>query len=94
MAKCFTCPSFRHKTGRHLYAIDLRLGANIVEEHKCICGTLVDRNGIHGLSCRRSNGRFSRHQAANKTIRRALVSGGVPLILDPYVGRMPSGLME
>ena len=64
-------------------AIGLRLGANIVEEHKCICGALVECNGIHGLSCKRSGGRISRHQAANETIRRALVSGGVPSVLEP-----------
>ena len=62
--------------------IGLRLGANIVEEHKCICGALVDHNGTHGLSCRRSNGRFPCHPAANETIRCALVSGGVSSILE------------
>ena len=64
-------------------AIGLCLGANIVEEHKCICGALVGHNGTHGLSCKRSGGRISHHQAANETIRRALVSGGVPSVLEP-----------
>ena len=64
-------------------AIGLRLGANIVEEHRCICGASVHRNGTHGLSCRKSGGRIPRHQAANETLRRALVSGGVPSILEP-----------
>ena len=64
-------------------AIGLRLGANIVEEHRCICGAPVHRNGTHGLSCRKSGGRIPRHQAANETLRRALVSGGVPSILEP-----------
>ena len=64
-------------------ATGLRLGANIVEEHTCICGSIVDRMGQHGLSCRRSGGRISRHHAANETIRQALVSGGVPAVLEP-----------
>ena len=64
-------------------AIGLRLGANIVEEQRCICGASVHRNGTHGLSCRKSGGRIPRHQAVNETLRRALVSGGVPSILEP-----------
>ena len=64
-------------------AIGLRLGANIIEEHRCICVASVHRNGTHGLSCRKSGGRIPRHQAANETLRRALVSGGIPSILEP-----------
>ena len=64
-------------------AIGLHLGANIVEEHRCICGASVHRNGTHGLSCHKSGGHIPRHQAANETLRRALVSGGVPSILEP-----------
>ena len=64
-------------------ATRLRLGANIVEKHTCICGSIVDRMGQHGLSCRRSGGRIPRHHAANETIRRALVCGGVPAVLEP-----------
>ena len=64
-------------------AIGFRPGANIVEEHRCICGASVHRNSTHGLSCRKSGGRISRHQAANETLRRALVSSGVPSILEP-----------
>ena len=43
----------------------------------------MHRNGTYGLSCRKSGGRIPRHQAANETLRRALVSGGVPSILEP-----------
>ena len=64
-------------------ATGLRLGADIVAEHKCICGQTVDPSGHHGLSCRRSGGRIPRHQAANETIHRALVTGGIPAILEP-----------
>ena len=63
-------------------AVGLRLGSDLVEEHKCICGSQVSRKGIHGLSCRWSGGRFARDHAANETIRRALVSGGVPSVLE------------
>ena len=63
--------------------IGLRLGENIVEEHRCICSVSVHRNGTHGLSCRKSGRRIPRHQEANETLRRALVSGGVLSILEP-----------
>jgi len=51
----------------------------IAVEHTCICGGKVDVYGTHGLSCRRSEGRIPRHAA----ICRALVSGGVPAVLEP-----------
>ena len=36
------------------------------------------------MSCRRSGGRIPRHSAVNaETIRRALVPGGVPAVLEP-----------
>ena len=38
---------------------------------------------VSGLSCGRSGGRISRHHAANETIRRALVLGDVPSVLEP-----------
>jgi len=51
--------------------------------YKCVCGANVDVFGTHGLSCRRSGGRIPRHAAVNETVRRALVSGGVPAVLEP-----------
>ena len=39
--------------------------------------------GTHGLSCRRSGGRIPQHAAVNETIRRALVSGSIPVVLEP-----------
>ena len=63
--------------------VGLRLSSDLVEEHKCVCGSQVSMKGTHGLSCRRSGGRFARHHAVNETIRRVLVSGGVPSVLEP-----------
>ena len=68
-------------------ALGLRLGVPIIVEHMCVCGShKVDVFGTHGLSCRRSRGcsggRIPRHAAVNETIRCALVSGGVPAVLE------------
>ena len=38
-------------------ATGLCLGEDNVKEHTCICGTLVDHTGHHGLSCRWSDAR-------------------------------------
>ena len=64
-------------------AVALRIGAFVVYEHKCICGATVSSNGHHGLSCRMSAGRQSRHASVNDIIQRALHSAGVASIREP-----------
>jgi hypothetical protein len=78
-------------------AVALRIGASVCIPHTCICGFEVDDSGTHGLSCRFSAGRRSRHAAINDIIKRALVSAGVPAILEPpgtsrEDGKRPDGL--
>lgn len=78
-------------------AVGLRLGISRTEPHLCHCGIEVDRLGHHGLSCRRSAGRFSRHAALNDVIRRALTTVNVPAILEPNGisrddGKRPDGM--
>ena len=63
--------------------ISLRLGLRTCLTHRCVCGDNVDILGHHGLSCKRSAGRISRHAAINDIIRRALVSANTPSILEP-----------
>ncbi|CAH2240652.1 jg22748 [Pararge aegeria aegeria] len=63
--------------------IGLRLGASIIQPHRCHCGDSVDTYGHHGLSCSRSAGRFSRHSTINDIIRRSLATAHVPAVLEP-----------
>jgi len=75
-------------------ALDSRLG---VPNIKCVCGANVDVFGTHGLSCRRSGGCIPRHAAVNETVCRALVSGGMPAVLEPVGvchddGKRPDGM--
>ena len=74
----------------------LRLGANICEPHTCRCGTRVELNGFHGLSCRKSGGRYSRHNALNQTFAQALATVQVHAVLEPvgmfHDDRRPDGL--
>lgn len=64
-------------------AVALRLGAPICEPHHCVCGELVDALGQHGLCCKKSRGRWSRHSALNEALRRALGSAQIPSRLEP-----------
>ncbi|KAI5636353.1 hypothetical protein NE865_10937 [Phthorimaea operculella] len=75
----------------------LRLGCVVCEPHLCVCGNMVEANEHHGLACVRCAGRIPRHQAINDIVRRALVSAGVPCVLEPpglsrTDGKRPDGL--
>ena len=65
-------------------ATGLRLGVPICQPHKCqLCGSPVDRQGTHGLHCRKSLGRHPRHSAINDLIKRSLGSAKIPAHLEP-----------
>ena len=64
-------------------SIGLRLGANICVVHMCHCGKRVERDGLHGLSCTKSAGRFSRHATFNSLIKQTLGSLNLPSVLEP-----------
>lgn len=75
----------------------LRLGSVICRQHRCICGTMVDHFGRHGLACQKSAGRHARHCELNKIICQALCSINVPATLEPpgmcrNDGKRPDGL--
>jgi hypothetical protein len=63
--------------------IILRLGCNLCTPHICKCNAKVDEIGIHGLSCSKSSGRFSRHTEINSIINRSLTSIHVNSTLEP-----------
>ena len=64
-------------------SIGLRLGANICVVHTCHCCKRVERDGLHGLSCTKSAGRFSRHGNRNSLIKQTLGSLDLPSRLEP-----------
>ena len=65
-------------------AAGLRLGATLCQPHNCQhCGDAVDEFALHGLSCRKSQGRHPRHAAINMLLQRALASARVPSHLEP-----------
>jgi hypothetical protein len=77
--------------------IDLRLDCNICTPHICKCNGKVDEIDIHGLSCSKSSGRFSRHTEINSIINRSLTSIHVISTLEPNGlsrddGKRPDGM--
>ena len=71
-------------------AVGLRLGVTLCRPHKCHqCGAEVNHLGLHGLSCRRSQGRH--------LLKRSLASAKIPSLLEPTGiarsdGRRPDGI--
>ena len=65
-------------------AVGLRLGVPLCRPHTCVhCGSDVDAQGTHGLSCQYSQGRHFRHAAMNDIVHRSLVAAKIPARLEP-----------
>jgi hypothetical protein len=78
-------------------SVALRIGAVVCLRHTCRCGSVVETSGHHGLSCKNSADRHSRHFAINDIVKRALGSAHVPAIrepprLDRDDGKRPDGM--
>ena len=79
-------------------ALGLRLGLPLCDPHPCTQHNQeVGRLGTHGLSCRFSKGRHSRHAAVNDIIKRSLASLKIPSHLEPSGlyrsdGKRPDGV--
>ena len=78
-------------------SVGLRLGSPLCHPHHCECCVRVTSDGIHGLSCKKSSGRWSRHGQINDIIHRALSTAGVTTILEPAGvshndGKRPDGV--
>ena len=79
-------------------AVGLRLGCSLCLPHDCpLCGVRVEESGLHGLSCRRSQGRLPRHSALNDIVKRALSAVNIPATLEPRGlcrsdGKRPDGV--
>ena len=79
-------------------AVGLHLSTQLCHLHSCYhCGTEVDGLGIHGLSCRKSEGRHHRHLELNDIVHRALTTARIPSRLEPASvlcsdGKRPDGI--
>ena len=59
------------------------MSVNICKPHLCPCGKQVENRGIHGLSCRHSAARISRHTMVNDIIWRAMQRVKIPAAKEP-----------
>ena len=78
-------------------SIGLRLSANICVAHTCYCGKKVERDGLHGLSCTKNAGCFSRHATLNSLKKQTLGCLDLPSMLEPRGlyrtnGKRPDGV--
>ena len=79
-------------------AVGLRLGVPLCHSHTCRhCGSHVNDLATHGLSCRWSEGRHTRHSSLNDIIHRALSAAKIPARLEPSGvarsdGKRPDGI--
>ena len=78
-------------------AVGIRLGTPIVLPHNCICGSFVEADGLHSLSCRFGSGRHIRHNLVNDLLHRSLNKIGLhatrePNNLSPNSGIRPDGV--
>ena len=64
-------------------AAGIRLGSKLCEPHTCMCGSKVDHRGLHGLSCKKTKGKYYRHREVNEVISRAINSAGIPCAMEP-----------
>ena len=65
-------------------AVGLRVGAPLGQPHQCsYCGNDIDEFYRHGLSCRFSQGRLSRHNTVNSIIQHALTAVKIPSRIEP-----------
>ena len=98
--QAFPMPSIGLKldNGAVRLAVGLRLGAPLVHPHVCVCGAQVEANGLHGLACRKSAGRHSRHNQINDLLLRGFISAGVLAAREPQglcdtqTGKRPDGV--
>jgi len=58
-------------------AVDMRLGTELGQVHKCTCGASVETGGTHAFYCRHNPGRAQRHHYVNDLIWLSLTRAGI-----------------
>ena len=64
-------------------AVGFRLGSRTCQPHRCLCGSMVDAQGLHGLSCRKSAPRQIRHAQMNDIVWRSVKEAQYPAVKEP-----------
>ena len=72
--------------------VALRLGTVTCSQHTCKCGLTTDQYGKHCFSCKRNNGKSSRHTMVNNIVIKALQASGTPCLIEPTNLALSNGL--
>ena len=77
-------------------AVSYRLGCATRQPHSCDCSAMVDKTGLHGLSCKKSVPRHIRHAQLNYIIWRAVKRAQYLSVMEPVGlswsdGKRPDG---
>ncbi|KAF2899886.1 hypothetical protein ILUMI_06300 [Ignelater luminosus] len=65
-------------------SVAIKLGADVCQPRRCPCGEAVSAKGLHGLACKLSRERISRHDAPNNDMLQALRTVDVPCIRELF----------
>ena len=64
-------------------AVSLRLSVALGQVLQCLCGALVEINGLHGLPCKLGSGKHSRHASINDIIYHACFCADILAVQEP-----------
>ena len=66
------------------FSVGQRIGSKLCVPFRCACGAVVDQNARHPLHCKKSFGRYPRHEELNSMINSSLIrslnSAGCPSV--------------
>ena len=79
-----------------IITIGYRLGTNICQHHRFVCGATLDARGLHGLACRMSGPRHIGYSQLNDLIWQAVKKAQIPASKEPIGlsradGKRPDG---
>ena len=76
-------------------AVGLRIGLPLILPHVCMCGGMMDSQGLHGLACIRGSKKHARHSIINDVVYRSMARAKVQSIKEPpglcRDGKRPDG---
>ena len=76
-------------------AVGLRIGLPLILPHVCVCGGMMDSQGLHGLACIMGSNKHARHSIINDVVYRSMARAKVQSIKEPpglcRDGKRPDG---
>ena len=64
-------------------AVSIRIGAPVCLPHECVCGSMVDKLGLHFFSCKKCTGKHTRHSLLNDAVWRSFQRAQIQAQKEP-----------